>query len=59
MVGFCRFTSVKTEWDPNVVSATKTIGVPVTYINAQCPKGPKLLATFVSKGTTYVIEKGK
>jgi hypothetical protein len=58
-IGFCRFTSIKTVWDQNLGVATKLTGGPVTYIAAQCTHTQKLLAMFVSKGTTYVVDKGK
>jgi hypothetical protein len=58
-IGFCRFTSIKTVWDQNLGVATKLTGGPVTYIAAQCAHTQKLLAMFVSKGTTYVVDKGK
>jgi hypothetical protein len=58
-IGFCRFASVKTVWDQNLGVATKLTGGPVTYIAAQCAHTQKLLAMFVSKGTTYVVDKGK
>jgi hypothetical protein len=58
-IGFCRYTSVKTVWDENLVTATKSQGGHVTYITAQCPKTQKLLAIYNSKGIIYVEDKGK
>jgi hypothetical protein len=58
-IGFCRLTSVQTVWDSTIPVATKLRGGPVTYISAQCPRGQKLLAMYVFKGTIYVDDKGK
>ena len=56
-VGFCRFTSIKTVWDPGLGVATKAFGGPVTYITAQCPKGKMTLKVYNSKGSMYMEEK--
>jgi hypothetical protein len=58
-IGFCRFVSVKTVWDPNIAASTKSLGVPVTYITAQCATVQKLLVMFMSKASAYVLDKGK
>jgi hypothetical protein len=57
--GFCRFSSVKTEWDATLTVATKTQGGPKTYITASCPKAQKSIAIYVSKGTLYVEDTGR
>src|SRR5262249_41177275 len=52
--GFCRYTSIKTVWDPNLGVATKSAGGPVTYIVAACPKGNTNLKLYNSKGSWYM-----
>jgi hypothetical protein len=32
----CRFTSVRTVWDPTIIATTKTLGVWVSHIKAKC-----------------------
>jgi len=58
-VAFCRYSSVKTVWDPELYVATKLYGGHVTYVTAQCPRGQKTLKMFSTKGTIYVEDKGK
>jgi len=58
-IGFCRIAAVKTVWDPNIGVATKTMGGPVSYITAQCPKATKTLKLYSSKGSWYLEDKGK
>jgi len=59
-LGFCRFVSVKTEWNSNGMFSTHIEGGPVTYITAQCPKGQRVLAAEVYKGhTVYIEDKGE
>jgi hypothetical protein len=55
----CRFTSVKTVWDPTIPVATKTpLGVQVAHIKAKCgAEGCTWHSSFVlyfSKGTLYM-----
>jgi hypothetical protein len=57
--GFCRFTDIKTVWDPNLGVATKSQGGPVTFITSKCPKGVTQLATFESKGSVFLMDKEK
>jgi hypothetical protein len=54
--GFCRYSSIRTVWDPNLGVATKSAGGPVTYITAACRKGNMNLRLFNSKGSWYLEE---
>jgi len=54
--GFCRYSSIRTVWDPQQVPATKTQGGPVHYITATCPKGTMNLRLENSKGSWYLEE---
>jgi hypothetical protein len=54
----CRFTAVKTRFDPNIVAATKMMGVKVSRIEARCEgegcTWREQLTAYVSKGTLVI-----
>ena len=54
--GFCRYSSIRTVWDPKIPTATKSAGGPVTYISATCPKGNTNLMLYRSKGMWHIEE---
>jgi hypothetical protein len=54
----CRYTAVKTWFDPNIVASTKTMGVKVSRIEARCEgegcTWMERLTVHVTKGTLVV-----
>jgi hypothetical protein len=54
----CHFTAVKTWFDPNIVAATKTMGVNVSRINSTCGgegcTWKEQVIAYVTKGTLVV-----
>jgi hypothetical protein len=57
----CRFTAVKTWFDPNIVAATKMMGVKVSRIEADCNgegcTWKEQMTAYVTKGTLVIRNK--
>jgi hypothetical protein len=54
----CRFTAVKTWFDPNIIASTKTMGVKVSRIESSCEgidcTWKEQLTVYVEKGTLII-----